>query len=195
MNLHKSYRGSEWYLLFHHFSSSQNPVFFSNEEEAKFSSTENKYSVLSSLNDQFLINGKFEFILEYPSLNSFLQWKQSVNPLFAATNSTAESIGFSPIDVDSYPIFQGLKYRGFETLISGICSINCGWYYSIGSMNNYYSPNFPGPYDGINSFMVNEAYLWIKIGSSHLISCGNSWNTIYRSFQCSSIIILLAIKS
>ena len=127
MNLHKSYRGSEWYLLFHHFSSSQNPVFFSNEEEAKFSSTENKYSVLSSLNDQFLINGKFEFILEYPSVNSFLQWKQSVNPLFAASNSTAESIGFSPIDVDFYPIFQGLKYHGSDALISGICSIYCGW--------------------------------------------------------------------
>ena len=195
MNLHKSYRGSEWYLLFHHFSSSQNPVFFSNEEEAKFSSTENKYSVLSSLNDQFLFNGKFEFLLEYPSLNSFLQWKQSVNPLFAPTDSTAESVGFSPIDVDSYPIFQGLKYRGSVTLIRGICNIKCGWHFAIGCMNNDYSPNFPGPHDGVNYFMVNEANLWVRISSSRLISCRTSWNTIFISFQYSLIIILFSIKS
>ena len=40
-----------------------------------------KYSSLGSLNDNFKYKGYFEFLLEYPEKNYYVQWRQKKNPM------------------------------------------------------------------------------------------------------------------
>ena len=60
-----------WVLIFHHNSS--NKDFFRNKNEALFSTKKNKFSLLGRLNDDFKIDGKYEFIIEYTQIERFYQ--------------------------------------------------------------------------------------------------------------------------
>ena len=77
---YKIFNGTEWMKIFHHNMTKQSEG-FNSFEEAKFVSTKNKYSILSLIDKRYLIKGKYEFLLEYPSIQGFNRWRQTLFPL------------------------------------------------------------------------------------------------------------------
>ena len=157
--IYKLERNAIWLLVFHHDVTIGE--FFVSQEEGKkcFNYTGGKYSILYSLNNEYRINGKFEFLLEYPEKNKSNQWRQSNNPLRQSMIYNKNVTGYQPIDIQmSQAAWGGLyvKPAGSSTLIAG--SINGLWHYSIGTINKEYYPCFPGP--GTDSKIVS---LWVRV--------------------------------
>ena len=102
---------------------------FFNEKDIIFSNKKHKFCVISSIIDEFKIDGKYEFIIEYPN-DELLRWQQTTKPLDSVTDT-----GYTPINVP-YSGFSGLAKSSDreETFIDGSPgnSIN-NWYFAIGS--------------------------------------------------------------
>jgi len=157
--------GSYWELLFYHNSSTGQ--LFSTNEEALLCDSTYKYSILSKLDDSFKINGKFEFLLEYPSVPGCNRWLQSINPLNNLEGFSQKAEGYEAINISWSGMFWGGLFlsKDPQTLLDG--SYQEYWWYSIGAKNSYLSPKFPGP-DGTP---VHVVFLWIrKIHSTSLVS-------------------------
>lgn len=158
--------------------------------------SENMYSILHMLNDKYKINGKFEFLLEYPELGGCNRWKQSLNPLFD-TDDSAQAVGYEGINI-SWSVTQwGGLVRSSQksfTVLDGSCgSVN--WHYAIGvykgnSYSNTQCPPlgdcFPGP-SSINRVVL----LWVRINGNPPEECP----TLYKNsmFKISLIGILSLI--
>lgn len=67
-------------LIFYH-NSAGNVMFERNPKELYFCKSTPKFSLLGSLNDNFKYGGYFEFLIEYPEDNNYIQWKHKKNPL------------------------------------------------------------------------------------------------------------------
>ena len=151
-----------WMLLYHYNSKTETPFTSSNVE---FSYLNDKYSILGALDDSYRQYGKFEFLLEYPSLNLRNHWLQTANPITTQeTASTGYSVdGYQAISVNmTTNHFGGLvkSTTASHTFLDG--STNCGnWYYSIGTYLLYDAGNYPGPEE---SKRVYESVLWIRAG-------------------------------
>ena len=153
-----------WMLLYHYNSKKESAF---NENEAKFSFLDDKYSILGSLNDRLRIFGKFEFLLEYPSLNLQNHWAQSINPTITqeSNEATCHAVdGYEPISVNmTSRCFGGLiRSINTKTFIDGT-TYHIDWYYSIGTYWLYDEGNYPGPDEGKR---VYESALWIRIDNS-----------------------------
>ena len=69
--------GSRWLKVFlHNHSTKQN---FADETEALHTKSEFKYSILDEINSNMLVNGKYEFIMDFPN-DIFIHWRQNKNP-------------------------------------------------------------------------------------------------------------------
>ena len=118
--------------------------------------SESRYSILSSLDDTFKINEKFEFLLEYPKF-PHIKWRQTNNPLKEVAGPDEKVEGFDPISVDS-PLFSGLLNSTNCCLLDGMTHPG-NWYYCIGLTCSEYSPNIlPGPYE----IKLDKVALWTK---------------------------------
>ena len=157
--IYKLERNSIWLLLFHH-DVTIGEFFYSRAESKKcFNYTKGKYSILYTLNNEYRINEKFEFLLEYPEINKSNQWRQSNNPLHQTFVGNENVTGYEPINIQlSESHWHGLHKVNNEqvTLLAG--SYNGDWFYSIGTVSKEFSPCFPGP--GTKSKIVS---LWVKI--------------------------------
>ena len=155
--IYKLERNSIWLLLFHH-DLTIGEYFYSQEEGKRcLNYTGGKYSILYTLNKEYRINGKFEFLLEYPEINKSNQWRQSNNPLHQPLIRGQNVTGYTPIDIQmTVNMWCGLYHHPGYTLLSS--SHDNGWFYSIGTISQLFSPCFPGP--GTNSKIVS---LWVRV--------------------------------
>jgi hypothetical protein len=152
-------------------------VFFTSKEEAKFIITEKKYSLLSKINPTMKINGKYEFLLEYPTGFSN-QWRQSNSPLDEKedlANGPYNVTGYEDVNVTMKEHFWGglVVSTRPHTLLDGSVGYK-DWFYSVGLVNPNdwaYSGHIPS-----NDLGVDSLYLWIKV-NANIISCLFNMNT------------------
>ena len=141
-----------------------------NKEEAKFTVTQQKFSILKYIwKVQKYDASKYEFLLEYPGYTGINRWTQTVHPFYATSNVYN---GYKPISVTwSGANFTGLVKEGSATFLKG--SIPGRWHYAIGSYTNHgYDDTFPGPYlinekgEFTGQIFAKEVYLWIRISDT-----------------------------
>ena len=143
-NLYKSrhlkyftYNGKdESYLQIFYHNANQQKV-FTTEQEFFYSNTDDKYSILVFINDEFKTNEDvYDFIIEYPDTKQYGHFTQKINPLYA---SYSEDVGVDiktdstwDIDVD----FVGLHQSEIPelTFIEGVHTYDNGkpqWFVAI----------------------------------------------------------------
>ena len=136
--------GVRWLKIFYH--NSINGDFFSNESQILFSCTNKMFSLLGRISPSFKINGSYEFLLQYPKIEGYNRWKQSVYILDA--NESDVGYQANPEDIswnETYWKGMGRSARTEETFIDGSVHLQY-WWYAIGAKHNYSSINrFPGP--------------------------------------------------
>ncbi len=131
---------------------------FANDTDALSKNNDNTdaelYSILGNL-EEFKRDGKFEFWLHYPELNTSEggnHWTQTSNP---ATDSIS---GYTAVTVnDTTRYWGGLEKTNNATLINGSVG-HSNWFYAIGA-KSYWPSNgtIPGPNDP-----VTEVYLYVR---------------------------------
>ena len=78
-----SFKGKKWVKLLYHDIRKGDQ--FENEKQALHyinESNKNIYSVIDDFKRYPRIDGKYEFIVDYPEINKYFQWKQNRFPLF-----------------------------------------------------------------------------------------------------------------
>ena len=142
-------------LLFYHDSTIEN---YWSKKEYNYVERNGKYSILGNLTDEFVINQKYQFLLDYPNFSPII-WKQTNTPsneTIDGSNTTV--LGFKPISVDS-GYFTGLGLANHSCLYDGTSHIG-KWHYCIGIRSSSYDPPniIPGPYGKY----VSKVALWVK---------------------------------
>ena len=90
------YRKSVWMLLLFHNIKKVGP--FVSRDAALNNDGEYNYSIISQLSDEYKINDKFEFLLQYPEVGQSIIWKQSKNPKDESVDQTGQYVeGFTPV--------------------------------------------------------------------------------------------------
>ena len=168
--IYKESLGRKWLKVFHHYSGSGE--YFNSESEVSFINSTNKFSILGMINNEYKIENKFEFLLEYPQISGYNHWNQSINPLLDLEVPSQQATGYNPISITwSQSSWGGLvkSMPGSGTIIDGSAGDGM-WYYAIGCTHSSWSSfNFPGP-DGL---AVNEVNLRIRITKKTQITIKN----------------------
>ena len=89
----KSSFGVDWLLIFYHNSTFGH--FFSSHEEALFVNSPHLFSILQYSDSDFVINGSYEYLLEYPEVDGFIHWTQTFNAI-----DNVSDVGYSPISTN-----------------------------------------------------------------------------------------------
>ena len=175
----KEFNNAKWLKIFYHNSSSQ--IYFLNKQEALNCKTFHKYSILGEINNKFLINNKFEFLLEYPEILGFNRWTQSANPIL---QNDFSNLGYQGINISwSGQYWGGLALSSDEgTFLDGSIS-HIRWFYAIGCYTNtWYIGKFPGPATSSTYFPVSYCYLWIRIDGTKFQINSQSKKSIFKIF-------------
>ena len=164
----KFFKNAFWLkLFFHNMTDISNG--FSSNEEALHCNSEGKYSILSELNESYKIQGRYEFLLEYPEIGDYNRWLQTNRPFDEVEKGDRYVEGYIPKHIGySGKGWGGLLKTNINassfTLINGSPESLGGsnWFYAIGKRtgvmwNDYY--RLPGPIDSEMSFV----YLWVRI--------------------------------
>ena len=153
----KEFDKATWLRLYH-FNNLNGTVYW--DAQAQVLSTNgydsiHKKSVLYFL-DQFLLDDKYELLLEYPEYNNkpYIRWIQTSD--FTKSNSIT---GYKKINVSAYDYFYGLKLSGQS---HALITTTGNKYYEIGSFQG----NRTGGIYGFNSndLITNSVDLWVRIG-------------------------------
>ena len=163
-------------LLFYH--DATNEYLWTSTEEAKYNEYDpKKYSILSNFTEDYKKNNAYQFLLEYPEVNTYVIWQQSSNLFMPESiNENQQVDGYKAIRVDSQLQFSGLSlsYQSNSCLIDGIAG-GSGWFYAIGVKTNYYSNQagyIPGPlFKNTNAYFVNHVALWVHFPLQSQYTC------------------------
>lgn len=194
---YRTFRNIEWLKVF--YQNFNSGVGFSTAKDALLCNEEDRYSILSELNDSLKLNNKkYEFILYYPELDVYNRWRQTNNPIdeYEATGKTTVD-GFHPIHTGAKINEWGGLARSNGTnaaLLNGTPGqIGSGsWWLAIGvvtgasfynSIKTFY--NIPAHNTG-----VNISYLWIRVPLKIDMSCKQR----ERHHLSFALIALLAAK-
>ena len=192
----KRYNESNFVLIFEQ----KYPIggLFQDERECNKSHKKNKYSIIGSINDNFKINEYFHFLLEYPELDSYLEFEQKTYITSNAYNVNAKNYNSSFIQ------FNGLAKSGDAnySCIDGSPGVGTGsWWYSIGTKIPHSNAHIPSPIFKNIGVDVNHVLLWIKFGDIDLLrdfplisSFCTHKITISRPTAFLYIVVLLLIK-
>ena len=160
--------GAKWMLVFYHDSSGG--VYFQNASHALSCNSAQQYSLLGSINEDMKIDGKYEFLLEYPGYSGYNRWRQSKNPVLDTEVSGQISVGYEAISISWTDVGWGGLVRSYQsgnTLLDGSAGRIGNWYYSIGAQknNDYLSlcnakDCFPGCISGAK---IQKVKLWIRV--------------------------------
>ena len=168
-----SYDNKVWLKVFFHNHTTK--VNFENEKEARHCNSEYKYSILDKINPHMKIEGKYEFIMDFPDESDvFIRWEQDQNPV-EENDGKAQADGFHIIDDKRPPNsigFYGLTISTFKSLDKVNCFLDGmpsggGWYYAIGmyidSTSDYKTEGIPAYKEHVKSLR-----LWIKMDPMRL---------------------------
>lgn len=130
------------------------------------------YSIIDQLTPEFLNDEKYQFVLQYPSIDEYLIWRQTVNPLEATNDETNQSVdGYQGIHVINQTTFKGLaKSRGNSNqdchLLDGNPDVGL-WHYAIGANESQFNNQIPGPvFDDTGEVYLSHVALWVLNPSS-----------------------------
>ena len=90
-----SLQGNCWLKIFYQKYDSSD--LFTDEKEAKYIISRNKYSLLANITDNYKIDNQYEFIISYPEYEEYFRWQQSIFPLNEIENINTEVNGFNLI--------------------------------------------------------------------------------------------------
>ena len=172
-----------WLKIFYHDSSNKN--WFTSDEELLHCNEEDKYSIFEYISPDFKINDYYEFLLEYPGLSGYNNWKQKILPTQAFESITTD-IGYTCEPEEgcscqwTIKSWKGLK-RSSKTSYSFIDgSQSSEYWFTIGAKMAYKSQNkFPGPGE-----TVTNVSLWIRVPpklfleKSNIITCNKYFHLI-----------------
>lgn len=151
----KSFDGARWMRIFHH-NSKEGTVYWSSRSQLLegIYNTPYKKSALSEISE-FMTNGKYEFLLEYPDIDStkYNRWTQS-NNIINKDDLVVKSYSKIHTDFESGTVpFTGLRYsEGNYSAINGDDNNN----YSIGYLKE-------DPVPGYGNYINGRIDLWIRI--------------------------------
>ena len=160
----KELYNAKWLKIFFHNSSNQ--TYFHNKQEALNSKSFQKFSILGEINNNFLNNNKFEFLLEYPEIIGYNRWTQVANPILQ--NDYSE-LGYEGINISwSGEYWGGLALSSVTDSFLDGSIFHSFWFYSIGCYSGWWSSNkFPGPATSSTRYAVSLCYLWIRIDGTN----------------------------
>ena len=158
-----------WILVFHQNIS---VGLFDKPESALISLKNGMYSILSEIKEDWKINGKFEFMLDYPELGKRNIWRQSLNPIddYEETRPNERTaVGYEGVSIEMTEQGWGGLVRSSTAISLLDGSVNYliegfnRWYYSVGTcfLQNNGIPSNNNP--------VNNVYLWIRFNSIKFI--------------------------
>jgi len=155
--------GCRWLKVFYHDSSTG--IYFSSLSDALSCNTSYKFSILGSIDGQYQINGKFEFLLEYPDVEGYNRWKQTLNPKDNPESNGKQATGYEGISI-SFPgrYWGGLvKSSDPGTVFDGSAG-NVNWWFAIGCKSSSWKPKlFPGPAISYTELIpVSKVILWVR---------------------------------
>jgi len=166
----KSFDGARWARIFYH-NNKKGTVLFTSLAECKNTQTADKYSRLGLLDsgDTYKINGKYEFLLQYPldDPSHYNRWKQTYAPqnefVTETSAGTGTATGYEAVHIDwTQSYWGGLTRQKSDTTLysptwlSG--SVGHGnWFYAIGAASTHQR--------GIPSYnsTADVVELWIRI--------------------------------
>ena len=170
----QNYNGSKWVRVFYHYNAN-GAHGFTNEDEAKHCVSDSyKFSILDEITSGQQINGKYEFIIEYPELGTYNRWRQTNNPLEEQESSGVYKVeGFEELEtLAPYSSWGGLVYTSIYESRSSPPSLLNGnpgrkeWYYAIGQYEGVTWIYYSKTYSSIPSSLgvaVNYVSLWLRL--------------------------------
>ena len=166
----KNYENVQWLKIFHH-DCTKREFFQRGSPELLNINTKNRYSLLYIINEKFKIDGKYEFLLEYPEANKHNHWRQSNNPLNETdkygdgVRSHYNASGYEDVNIQMRQHNWGGLVRGNsdDSLLEGSLG-SVEWFYAIGQANsNWYSSSLAGFKYPNNMDNIHVVYLWIGV--------------------------------
>ena len=174
----KKAHGATWELIFYH-DITNGDIF--DDNLALLSNDAKRFSIIGTINDNFKHNGYFEYLLEYPEVPGYVQWKQSIDIARTTSTQTSEDIGFRKIHSD-YKYFHGLSRSTESTATTFDGSpATIGYWFSIGAKAYYCGVAFAGPCYKTSTNGVHFCYLWIRVPPRYVCSVSLNRNGIPRS--------------
>lgn len=164
---------SVWARVFYH-NCHGGTVLFTSLSECRNTQTEDKYSRLAFIDEFRGEDGKFEFILRYPTdTDKYNRWKQLNNPCdeYVERTSTGEGVaeGYEPIHIDwSAQYWGGLTRQNSSEASISSCYLSgsvghSNWHYAIGATSTHGNgiPTASGS-------TANDVEIWIRIDNAFI---------------------------
>ena len=168
----KFYNDSYWLKVFYHYNPDGKNGFEDDKEALHCINNKYKYSILSSINYRYRINGLYEFIIEYPELGTHNRWQQKDNPIDITENLNSKYVdGFNPLETFAKSSSWGglaktadLDYQKPPSLLNGSPSAS-SWHFAIGQYKNtQWSSGDKTVYSiPSNSLPVSIVILWLRL--------------------------------
>ena len=164
-------------LIFYHKVQNAEDLFI-NDDEARSSNTQNKYSILENIEknqERYKILDMFEFLLIFPEKNGCNHWRQKLFPTQANPKEENGFIDLGSTYNDNY--WKGLsKSSAYQvTYIDGSPEVD-SWYFPIGLKHQYDGKYcIPEPTNSIQngSHCISEIMLYIRIPNR--VTCQKSF--------------------
>ena len=153
-----------WLQVFYHNTAFGD--YFTSLEETLDSHTPQKFSILGTINDNFRVKNKFEFLLEIPGKRGYNRWRQYINPISTTKETNEITNKYEPVKLSWNLAFNGGLSKSFrDDLAFFDCSAGTNelWWYPIGARHCFSIPNtiplIAYDYEG------TEIALWIRYPS------------------------------
>ena len=199
----RKYDSFQWLKIFYHFNPNGENGFVNASEAMYCVDNEHKYSILSTINRRYKINGLYEFIIEYPELGTYNRWQQTDNPLEITEDLITRNVsGFNPIETkavnDNWGGLSRTKdgINGYDlapSLLNGIPG-NHEWYFAIGQYKNVNWTYVDSSGSSLeyripsNSLPVSIVSLWLKLHNINL--CTSTQSPFFRYVTFVSIYLI-----
>ena len=164
----RSFQGAQWLKVFYHRPGDE-CVIFENEDQFMSINEKQRYSIYGELNEDFKINGKYEFLIDYPDISKFNWWRQSKLPyddneeagVYTAEGYENVSISMTNVSWGGL-VRQAIPYITEEQKCGSNCSFVEG---SVGIENYYYAIGLRANHTTVPAadVWVPDVYLWIRI--------------------------------
>ena len=174
LTLVKGYKGTIQYskkfvrVFYHNIVKNQQNLFKS-DKEANFSRLPTRFSALKYIDESFRISNKYEFLIYYEELNTFIHWEQTRSIHLNSTNT-----GYNNLHVpDELIDFIGLGLTASsKSYLDGNPQDASRWWYCIGAKDLHKNSKnitaIPGPRYPTD-YVVNITSLWIRFDDEKVL--------------------------
>lgn len=181
---------SVWARVFYH-KNTGGTVLFDSAAEAKSASTANKYSCLHMLDSLKGADGKYEFLLAFPTdfPGKYNRWKQNNNPcneFITNGDGSATAAGYTAVSITwTGNYWGGLTRQNSNADTKSGCYLSgstghSNWFYAIGAYEKW-DAAMPGP----NSTAVSETELWVRVDT---LPPNSQFSILKEQFVSSSLL-------